>query len=449
MKFEVLTKVSDASELAYTREGFGKIRVRMTRTGVQPYYAWELGADGDPNRLVNVYRGADEVGKAESLESFKHKTLTLGHPGRDVDLKNWYMESQGEISTDVEFVDGFVEATIYIKGKDAIAAILAGTQELSAGYIAFMVKKSGRSPEGVNYEYVQEGIYINHLAIVPRGRAGFECRIIVGATIDSPPKGFFCCKADENEGEPSQTDSGQPEPQTDVKEKEIPMTDKPKVMLSLGDSRIKVDADISDSIQSAFDSQASAHKRALATQDTTHESAISDLKTAHKTALSDLGTEHQTAMDTAKTAHDAALEVKDAELVAANDKIKDLKSKMPTLDSLNAAIADRIAVIDGAKHIGVELTNLDKTSTRDLRLQVIHAKGMGKDYTDETADKTINDVFTALTTGSPKATPHKGAVLDGSGGATSALDRVAKAMKDGKAARQSLGLKNPIEGGAS
>ena len=55
------------SSRVFTDEGFLCVPGRVSRTGIQQYLARELNLDGDPNRIVNVYRPEDEVFKDESL----------------------------------------------------------------------------------------------------------------------------------------------------------------------------------------------------------------------------------------------------------------------------------------------------------------------------------------------------------------------------------------------
>ncbi|MGL5729314.1 MAG: DUF2213 domain-containing protein, partial [Plesiomonas sp.] len=45
----------------YTPEGFLRVPGHVARPGIQQYLASELGLDGDPNRIVNVYRPPEEV----------------------------------------------------------------------------------------------------------------------------------------------------------------------------------------------------------------------------------------------------------------------------------------------------------------------------------------------------------------------------------------------------
>jgi len=59
--------------------------------------------------------------------------------------------------------------TLVLTAKEAIDALEAGTQELSAGYLCDI--------EDVDGKFYQRNIRANHIAIVEKGRAGASCRI--------------------------------------------------------------------------------------------------------------------------------------------------------------------------------------------------------------------------------------------------------------------------------
>jgi len=155
-----------------TPEGFLRVPGHVARSGIQQYLASELGLDGDPNRVVGVYRPPEEVFNADSLASYRGKDITLTHPNELVNASNYKQVTRG-ISIDEGVQDGdFVRCDLIVKDADAIKAIQAGTCELSAGYTADYEQISGDG-----YEYIQRNIVINHIAIVDRARAGRQARI--------------------------------------------------------------------------------------------------------------------------------------------------------------------------------------------------------------------------------------------------------------------------------
>jgi hypothetical protein len=165
------------SKREYTDEGFLKVPGRVARIGIQEYLAKELSLDGDPNRIVKVFRPAEEVFKDESLNSYNHVDATNDHPPKLVDSKNFKDVTVGHVAS-VGVKDGdFVTVDLIIKDADTIKLIESGKAQLSAGYEAEYVKESGTTDGGVKYEFVQRDIKINHVAVVDNARAGSMARI--------------------------------------------------------------------------------------------------------------------------------------------------------------------------------------------------------------------------------------------------------------------------------
>lgn len=158
-----------------TQDGYLVAEAFVARAGIQLYRGIEIGlADRD---IVRVWRPEAEVTAADSVRTYTHAPITLGHPDVMVDANNWKDLAKGEVSTEAEWKDGKLRLPLIVKDADAIAAIEGGTRELSAGYTCALDFTDGVTPEGEAYDAVQRSIRINHLAIVPRGRAGSECRI--------------------------------------------------------------------------------------------------------------------------------------------------------------------------------------------------------------------------------------------------------------------------------
>lgn len=168
----------------YTDEGFLRVPGRVARSGIQEYLARELGLDGDPNRVVRVYRPPEEVFNEDSLASYDGVDVTLNHPAGLVTSDNFRQVSTGVVRGAGERDDEYVKSNLIIKDKAAIDAVNRGKCELSAGYTAIYDDTPGVTPDGEPYDYVQRDIRINHVAIVDRGRAGANARIF-----DQLPKG--------------------------------------------------------------------------------------------------------------------------------------------------------------------------------------------------------------------------------------------------------------------
>lgn len=171
-------RFTDAVEIGKprkTRDGYLTARVRAARTGVQDYLGAELGKP-DLDR-VRVYRPADEVFNIDSLGSFKGKPITVGHPKERVTADNHRALARGHIANVAR--DGeAVALDVAITDAETVAGIeRGGPRELSVGYVTALDWTPGTAPDGQPYDAVQRNIFVDHLAIVPNGRAGSEFRI--------------------------------------------------------------------------------------------------------------------------------------------------------------------------------------------------------------------------------------------------------------------------------
>lgn len=147
----------------------------VARAGVQVYRGKEVGL---PDReTVRVYRPESAVRDVDSLRSFSHAPITIGHPSEDVTSKNFKDLAVGEVSTEVTWQDNKIRIPLILKDQKAIDLVEGGTRELSPGYAADIIIQDGVTPSGEPYDAIQNNIRVNHLAIVPKGRSGQEVRI--------------------------------------------------------------------------------------------------------------------------------------------------------------------------------------------------------------------------------------------------------------------------------
>lgn len=171
-----------------TRLDSGAIRVpaRLTRTGVFPYRQ----ADGTTRR---EYRPADEVFAPSALEALRAAPVTAEHPtsgARRVTAETWAGVAIGHVGDDVR-ADAdrrFVEGSVVISDAGAISRVDSGAlREVSVGYDVDLEMTSGVSPEGEPYDAIQRRIRPNHVALVPRGRAGSEVSLRLDSAGDEIP----------------------------------------------------------------------------------------------------------------------------------------------------------------------------------------------------------------------------------------------------------------------
>jgi len=167
--------------------GFLHISGVIARTGIQEYYGLELqDSEAVPMQKYNVYRPKEEVLNKDSLKTFINATVTDDHPNQLVSIDNIKELGKGS-SSGYEIVseDGidYVKTNLIITDKDLIYKIMDGKIEISAGYTQNLVKESGNF-NGVDYQYKQTDIKINHIAIVDAGRCGVKCKIMTDSKSD-------------------------------------------------------------------------------------------------------------------------------------------------------------------------------------------------------------------------------------------------------------------------
>ncbi|WP_317073666.1 DUF2213 domain-containing protein [Vibrio cholerae] len=157
----------------YTDEGFLKVSGRAAKTGIQEYFAHELGlTDREPNAVVRVMRFENEVFSQDSLDSYIGVDITIEHPEAFVNSQNFKSSSVGLVTAAARDGD-FVKVDMIVKSQDAIDAVHSGKVELSAGYEC----RYEPAPEGSSYDFVQRDIRVNHLAITNSARGGSQVRL--------------------------------------------------------------------------------------------------------------------------------------------------------------------------------------------------------------------------------------------------------------------------------
>lgn len=143
--------------------------VPINRTGTQVYTARELNLEGDPERPVAVYRLEEDVFAPSALASFEGKDVTRGHPSEMLNAQNQSGYSKGHLENVRRDGENTV-ADLIIKDPALVSDIENGIlREVSCGYdCVFVPYLDG---------YKQTKIIGNHVAVVPKGRAGREVAI--------------------------------------------------------------------------------------------------------------------------------------------------------------------------------------------------------------------------------------------------------------------------------
>lgn len=151
--------------LVDTPEGFLICKdVPIARTGPQDYLARELQLDGDPDRLITVQRHPEDVFEDATLASFEGKPICDGHPPENVSPENYAAYTKGHVQN-VRRDGDYIVADLYINDANLANEVRNNVKrEVSCGYLCNYV------PDGAGYR--QERIRGNHVAVVPKGRAG-------------------------------------------------------------------------------------------------------------------------------------------------------------------------------------------------------------------------------------------------------------------------------------
>lgn len=158
----------------------------LSKVGVFPYSEASLVSGGDPRKMINVYRPAEELGSPETVASFRLMPWIDDHPATLLGSTD-----KGLMPAEAKGVEGVIGEKTYFSGdtlygnikvfSEALAKKLAGgKRELSLGYHCDFVKEDGVY-QGTPYQYVQRNLRGNHGASVKYGRMGSEVRVLDAA----------------------------------------------------------------------------------------------------------------------------------------------------------------------------------------------------------------------------------------------------------------------------
>lgn len=142
-----------------TEDGFIRDCPIIGRSGLLRY----KNADGT-DRIE--YRPPEEAFKADSLGSLVGKPITIGHKAMVNAFNAKMVAPVGAVLSPGRQDGDAIRADIVIYNLDTSA------RELSCGYRLDLDETPGTTPEGEPYDAIQRNIIYNHVAIVPKGRAG-------------------------------------------------------------------------------------------------------------------------------------------------------------------------------------------------------------------------------------------------------------------------------------
>ncbi|WP_283162151.1 MULTISPECIES: DUF2213 domain-containing protein [Pseudomonadota] len=145
----------------FTEDGYLEDSPVLTRTGVFVY----RDGNGKERRELRL---PEDVFKGDSLATYRNKPITKGHPGK-VNAGNLKAHQIGTVTSEGRQDGENVVSDIVIHDPRVIKQ--DGWKELSVGYAVDLVDEPGEY-NGERYDAIQKNIRVNHLAVVPIGRAG-------------------------------------------------------------------------------------------------------------------------------------------------------------------------------------------------------------------------------------------------------------------------------------
>ncbi len=387
---KTILTIKNATPLVFDKgTGFATGTWRFAGVGVFNYMWWELGLpyNEETNGVYRGYYSPESYDNPATLASFNNVPVTNDHPRSEdglVDLTNWAGNdtldgkrlSIGDTGAKTVFVDNGLENEFFIRDESAVASIIAETRDLSFGATTEVLLGRGETPEGEDYDLEFINITGNHIALVKRGRIPGS-KVLVGETDLSNSKVLIGNSAGQRaDGKFVITNSkGQPmELNSPSNREESNMTTDTNVQITVANTDLTLpNKKLADEVKAVFNS----------------------IEDAHKTELATLVTNHET-----------ALNAETEKVTAANAELTALKESVtPEAIALNAA--DRVAVLDKAKLLNIELKDADTSSNDDLVMQVLN--GFEATKTEDFSECTpaiAKKVFNSLTAPTAPKAPN-------------------------------------------
>lgn len=164
------TDRADIGGIKVTKDGYLAATARVARTGIQEYRAYELGMPGEG--IVKIYRPESEVFSKDAIASLTRVPVTINHPVESVTNENWKDLAVGEVGDEVLRDGEWIVVSPMLKDAEAIKLAKTTHKEISMGYTAEL--RDAAPETGADYEMYN--LRFNHLAMVPKGRAGSQAR---------------------------------------------------------------------------------------------------------------------------------------------------------------------------------------------------------------------------------------------------------------------------------
>lgn len=418
------TDAAPVSGLRKTRDGYAVAEVRAARTGIQQYAGVEVGR---PDlAVVNVYRPPESVFSADSMASYGFKPVTINHPAEGVTADSWKSLAVGVVGGDVVRDGGFVKVPLALMDAAAIKAVQDGTREISMGYVCDLAFEDGVTPEGEPYQAIQRDIRINHLALVPKGRAGPHCRVgderhvadakADPATAKAKLKAAIALHAKHMNGSAPTTGKAGEKSQRammDLMEEALAALSGDSARGGMG----SMDAHPHQALRSTGDRHMTL--KTITVDGLPVETTDAGIAAIDK--LRGLLSTADAALTSANTAHAAAIAAKDADLATKDAEIDTLKAKVLDEKAIDALVADRASVVSKAKALDAKVVT-DGKSNAEIKRAVLG------DAAKDKSDAYVDAAFDLKTADLKAPDPLRETITDGI-----TADAADKAVQDARA----------------
>lgn len=162
----------------------------LTSFGIFEYSAGQLGLEGDPMRIVKVYRPESEVSDPAAIASFQnlpfideHSSLSGFADDDETGLAPEEVGIDGILTGNVYYEAPWVRGDLKVFSRKLQKALAQGKRDLSLGYDCRYYLEPGEF-QGQQYEVVQRKMRGNHIALVEEGRVP-GARVLDGKGYDS------------------------------------------------------------------------------------------------------------------------------------------------------------------------------------------------------------------------------------------------------------------------